>query len=563
LGRLIKKKESKKMKKITAMVLTALLVLSLSISLPGGMLIANAASVTENGIVFETNTGTITDYIGSASTLVIPSTIGGFAVTSIGTWAFGYGFSLTSVTIPGGVTSIGDWAFYNCNSLTSVTIPSGVTSIGDSAFSQCQTLTSITIPNGVTSLGDDAFSGSPLTSITIPDSVTSIGNNAFSYSSLTSVTIPANVTSIGVSPFVCGSLISINVDAANLNYSSANGILYNKNKTVLVEYPSGKSGSVTIPGSVTSIGEAAFSGCSSLTGITIPNSVTSIGEKAFSSCYLLTSIIIPNSVTSIGDSAFAMCDSLTSIIIPDGVTSIGDSVFMGCFSLTRVTIPNSVTSIGDGAFERCSSLTRVTIPNSVTSIGNRAFEMCFSLTSIIIPSSVISIGSGAFEMCFSLTIYGYEGSYAQTYAAADEWSPITFSTDLPNISECVMEYNIDPTYTVTIPTSMTIGESGGTIEIKSSDINTLPNETVYVKISNGIDADGIISLTNQSDSITSTLSNSEGAINTNTVVASFEGLITNETIGGKLNLSRPADTSNKRGGIYTGTLTFTVAMGLL
>ena len=161
--------------------------------------------------------------------------------------------------------------------------------------------------------------------------------------------------------------------------------------------------SVTIPDSVTSIGEWAFSGCSSLTSITIPDSVTSIGGWTFFGCSSLTSVTIPNSVTSIGEGAFCECTSLTSITIPDSVTSIGSFAFSDCRALTSVTIPDSVTSIGDSAFHNCRSLTSITIPDSVTSIGEGAFCECTSLTSITIPDSVTSIGEGAFCDCTSLT----------------------------------------------------------------------------------------------------------------------------------------------------------------
>ena len=146
--------------------------------------------------------------------------------------------------------------------------------------------------------------------------------------------------------------------------------------------------------SVTSIGNEAFSWCSSLTNITIPNSVTSIDVDAFRKCSSLTSITIPNSVTSIGCGAFSGCSSLTSITIPDSITSINDTTFCNCSSLTSITIPNSVTSIGYDAFFGCSSLTSIEIPNSVTSIGCGAFSGCSSLTSIEIPNSVTSIVLG-------------------------------------------------------------------------------------------------------------------------------------------------------------------------
>ena len=293
----------------------------------------------------------------SLTSVTIPN-----SVTSIGEYTFYNCTSLTSVAIPDSVTSIGEYAFSHCTSLTSVTIPDSVTSIGRYAFYYCTSLTSVTIPDSVTSIGEYAFYDcTSLTSVTIPDSVTSIGDGAFSYcESLTSVTIPDSVTSIGWHAFDgCTSLTGIWVAEGNSHYASdASGVLFNKDKTTLVQCP-GAFAAYTIPNSVTSIGADAFSYCRSLTSVTIPDSVTSIGESSFYKCTSLTSVTIPDSVTSIGYKAFGSCESLTSVTIPDSVTSIGDGAFSCCTSLTSVTIPDSVTIIGGSAFFDCDNLTDV------------------------------------------------------------------------------------------------------------------------------------------------------------------------------------------------------------
>ena len=400
------------MKKVLNLLTALVMVISLAGVLPVMTAMAEISGDYEYTVLYD-GTVEITGYTGSETEIEIPSEINGKAVTSIGDFTFTGCDSLTSVTIGNNVTSIGDFTFTGCYNLTSVTIPDSVTSIGNSAFVNCESLTSITIPNSVTSIGEAAF-------------------------------------------LSCENLIEINVDSNNTNYSSENGVLFNYDKTELIQYPMGNiQTTYTIPNSVKSIWDNAFWGCTSLTNITIPNSVTSIGYDAFANCSL-TSVTIPNSVTNIGGSAFNWCDSLTEInvdsdnndyssqdgvlfnydktelityprgktqasyTIPKSVISIGNEAFKWCTSLTNITIPNSVTSIGNSAFSKCTSLTSITIPDSVTNIGGSAFEYCESLTNVTIGNSVTSIEDDAFYFCFDLTIKCYKGSYAEQYAIEND-----------------------------------------------------------------------------------------------------------------------------------------------
>ena len=350
------------------------------------------------------------------------------SVTKLGSYAFAYCTKLSSLVLSSNLTVIDDNAFSGCTSLTSVTIPSGVTSIGSSAFYNCTSLASITLPSGLTTIRSGAFySCGKLASVTIPSTVTTIGDYAFAYcSSLTGMTIPANVSSIGAGAFAyCVNLPAISVNSSNARYSSSNGVLFDKNKTVLLCCPGSMTGT-TIPTSVKEIGGSAFYGCTNLTAITIPSSVTNIRSYAFCNCTSLSRVTLPSSVKTVGGQAFYECTSLSSVTISSGVTSIGYSAFYGCTSLTSVTMPSSVTSIGYSAFYNCTSLesvslpanitmlpddifynctklNNVTIPSGVTSIGYEAFYNCTSLSSVTIPSSVTSIGNNAFYYCTSLT----------------------------------------------------------------------------------------------------------------------------------------------------------------
>lgn len=410
-------------------------------------------------------TVTITGFSGPAGDGIIPGTINGLPVTSIGTRAFYQCGTLLNVTIPNTVTNIGDSAFegcvnltgvtifsvisrigdrafygctrlvdialpstvisigvdafHGCTSLTHLSIPSGLTNIADGSFAYCANLADIAIPSSVTSIGADAFEGcSSLTNATIPNSVTNIGGGAFAGTDLASVAIPNNLTSLGDAAFAnCYRLPSITIPGSVTSIGNSTFSFCGSLSTVTIRDGVTSIGNqafifsglntITIPNTVTNIGAAAFYG-TPLTSLSIPNSVTSIASETFGAC-ALTSIVIPQSVTSIGASAFQYCYGLTSVTIPNSVISLGDWAFFRCTSLTSVTIPNSVTSIGNGAFNSCTNLARVTIGNSVTNIGWNAFLNCTNLTNVTIGTSVTSIGDQAFGACYGLTGVYFQG----------------------------------------------------------------------------------------------------------------------------------------------------------
>ena len=258
-------------------------------------------------------------------------------------------------------------------------VKEGTRIICDNAFTWCRSLSDIVIPDSVTSIGIGAFGGC---------------------ASLQYLSIPKSVICLNGNPFYN---MNGKLECLSPNFIYEDDVLFNKDKSIIISFRNQSVESYVIPSSVTSIGNSAFSCCSSLSKVVIPTSVTSIGHNVFQGCSSLSEIVIPDSVTSIGNSAFSGCSSLSKIVIPTSVTSIGDWIFSGCSSLSEVVIPSSVTSIGDSAFYGCDSLSEIVIPSSVTSIGDSAFSSCRSLSKIVIPSSVTSIGGFAFKDCGSLS----------------------------------------------------------------------------------------------------------------------------------------------------------------
>ena len=407
------------------------------------------------------NNATITSYSGNVSALSIPSTIDGYTVVAIGNGAFKGNVKLAAVTIPDTVTTIEEDAFSGCTGLTDINLPKNLKTLGEDAFYGCSGLTSVLIPKTVENIQsyynggyspfrecnnlqifrfEDGMTRIPngiLNScaakldIVIPDSVTEIGNGAFRYSGLVTVTIPDTVTTIEEDAFSgCTGLTSVMVP--NSVTDMGTGIFANCTSLT----------NVTLPNIRQNIGARTFEGCTSLEKIVLPETVMAIRDSAFKNCTALKEIVwskapelieanafyncdalteveIPTTVTSVGDQAFYDCDSLTTVDFPDSVTKMGTKVFYDCDALTSVKLGSGITTIPVYTFEHCDVLESIVIPRRVTTIGNNAFKNCVKFTSITIPRSVTSISSNVFSYPAKMTIYGVAGTYAETFANAN------------------------------------------------------------------------------------------------------------------------------------------------
>jgi len=425
----------------------------------------------------------ITGYTGPGGAVVIPGSIEGFPVVSIGSNAFGNNNTITSVVMPEGIVSINDAAFGYCQALASVDIPNTVTYIGSRAF-RGTALTGVFIPASVSNIALFAFDLMPnlqaftvdpanadysslggvlfnknqttlvaypgglagaylvptsvnriehfafyfcssLTGITIPETVTSIGTSAFEQcDGLVTVGIPASVISMGAAFTDCNSLVSIAVDIANPSFTGLNGVLFNKDLTTLIQYPAGKSSNYTVPSTVTTVGEGGFLNADGLTGVTLPAGLTSLGWSSFYSC-----------------------DNLASISIPGGVPDIGPTTFTYCTSLASVTLSEGLQTIGNSAFEGCSQIRSIIVPSTVTSIDNLAFQICTKLTSAVFLGEAPVMGSNVFSFVGPGFTVGYFNGHGQGFSGL-AWSGYSLAN---------------------------LGESGPRIEVSELDGPVLPS----------------------------------------------------------------------------------------
>lgn len=275
------------------------------------------------------------------------------------------GFSGT-YTVPEGVTDIAPWAFAFCDGLTGLTFPDSIVNVGEYVVFECPNLV-CNVYEGAKYIGQRSnpyfvlleVENNALSSCTIhPDTEIVAEFATIDCDDLEYIIIPPSLRVFPSDTITKAALLY--VDDGNPYFSSdSQGVLFNKDKTVLIRVPTGISGKYTVPDSVTRIEESAFSGCSSLKSVVIPDSVTEVGTYAFASCTSLTKVVIGKGIINMGESIFSSCRNLSNVVIADGASLLGPIMFGGCFNLNSITIPASVTTISANAFSGCRRLADV------------------------------------------------------------------------------------------------------------------------------------------------------------------------------------------------------------
>lgn len=422
----------------------------------------------EDGVLFTADGSTLVCYPnGKSGDYTVPD-----SVTGLGQTAFAGCRGLTGVTLPPELTAIDSGAFYNCCQLKSVVLPQGLTSIGTEAFAQCGELEHINIPASVTEMGDRVLEDCVMLKTAGPIGggyhiefgwTKAIPAQAFDTATgLESVTLPQTLTKIGDYAFyACVSLAELQIP----------GRVKTIGKLAFCQCRSLRS--LALPDSVESIGESICGSCSALESVTLPKKITEIPDESVYDCRELRAIRLPAGVTAIGRQALENCAGLTEITLPGGLSSLGDNAFYGCSGLSSVELPKGLTSIGSGAFSLCSGLKQIVIPEGVRELKASVFRGCSGLQYVSLPASVTSVDIHAFAECDRLKTVGpagggYDVEYAWTaipelaFAQCRSLTTLVVSKNVTQIGEAAFTGCSGLTEIVFLGAAPTIGDKSFT-----------------------------------------------------------------------------------------------------
>ena len=306
---------------------------------------------------FVIENGVLKKYVGRGGDVIIPE-----GVKEIGRRAFEGCEKLTGVTFPKTLRKIGARAFEDCDRLTEIVIPEGVTKIEKFAFSACEKVSRLVLPSTLRTVEEWAFQNLAVEEIILPEGVDIVQPSAFAGCSRAKrIVIPASLYGFSLSNFIerTEKLERFEVAPDNPELMSLDGVLFSKDGSTLICFPTGRKGDYSIPDGVKAIGVDAFAECEKLTGVTFPDGVTEIADQAFYGCKRLTKVTLPASLRTLGRDAFSFCSKLKTVTLPEGLESIGERAFADCVKLVaEISIPDSVTNIGQGAFRETACLIR-------------------------------------------------------------------------------------------------------------------------------------------------------------------------------------------------------------